>query len=43
MKRRFLTVFTASILLLSVYGFATGSNEIAGGQIQQTELPGNPH
>jgi hypothetical protein len=43
MKKRFLTILTASILLLGVSGFATNTTESAAFQIQKTELPGNPH
>ncbi|MEG9296045.1 hypothetical protein V6B33_06270 [Mangrovibacillus sp. Mu-81] len=41
MKRRFLTVLTASVLLLGVAGFATSNKETASVQIQKVELPTN--
>jgi peptidoglycan hydrolase CwlO-like protein len=39
MKRRFLTILTASVLLLGVAGFANSNAETASVQIQKTELP----
>jgi hypothetical protein len=39
MKRRFLTILTASVLLLGVAGFANSTVETASVQIQKTELP----
>ncbi|SCC24616.1 hypothetical protein GA0061094_3420 [[Bacillus] enclensis] len=43
MKRRFLTILTASIILLGVTGFANNSVETAKVQIQSVELPDNPY
>jgi hypothetical protein len=39
MKKRFLTILTASVLLLGVAGFANNHVETASVQIQKTELP----
>jgi hypothetical protein len=43
MKRRFLTILTASIILLGVTGFTNNSVEAAQFQIQKVELPDNPY
>jgi hypothetical protein len=39
MKRRFLTILTASVLLLGVAGLANDHVETASVKIQKTELP----
>jgi hypothetical protein len=39
MKRRFLTILTASVLLLGVAGFANNPVDTASVQIQKVELP----
>ncbi|MGD6959180.1 hypothetical protein ACQCWA_16085 [Rossellomorea aquimaris] len=39
MKRRFLTILTASVLLFGVAGLANNHTETASVQIQNTELP----
>jgi hypothetical protein len=39
MKRRFLTILTASVLLLGVTGFAAGTIEQASTYTPQKELP----
>ncbi|MGR3766088.1 hypothetical protein [Rossellomorea sp. NS-SX7] len=41
MKRRFLTILTASVLLLGVAGFSNSSVDTASVQIQKAELPTN--
>jgi hypothetical protein len=41
MKRRFLTILTASVLLLGVAGFTNNQAETANVQIQKAELPTN--
>ncbi|WGG45462.1 hypothetical protein [Rossellomorea sp. DA94] len=46
MKRRFLTILTASIILFGAGGFfndTPSSTETAAVQTQFVELPGNPH
>ncbi|WP_263621447.1 hypothetical protein [Rossellomorea aquimaris] len=43
MKRRFLTILTASIILLGVTGFSNNPVESASFQIQKAELPDNPY
>ncbi|MCR8850572.1 hypothetical protein NQ095_19305 [Rossellomorea sp. SC111] len=39
MKRRFLTILTASVLLFGIAGLATNDTETANVQIQKVELP----
>jgi hypothetical protein len=41
MKRRFLTILTASLILLGVTGFAYNPVDTASVQIQKSELPTN--
>jgi hypothetical protein len=41
MKRRFLTILTASIILLGVTGIANTPVDNASVQIQKSELPDN--
>ncbi|WP_267868079.1 hypothetical protein [Rossellomorea vietnamensis] len=41
MKKQFLTILTASIILLGFTGFANKPSETANVQIQKVELPDN--
>jgi hypothetical protein len=43
MKKYFLSILTASILLLGVAGFASNTTEETGATIQKLELPGSAH
>ncbi|WP_276607980.1 hypothetical protein [Bacillus sp. BHET2] len=43
MKRRFLTILTASVLLFGIAGLANNDTETANVQIQKVELPTTQH